>query len=224
MLGEARNALESAGALRQEPAGKLRISVPHGLAASIVAPLAAELVRAHARLSLEIVADDELRDLLRDELDVAVRMAAPRDSAYVMRRLGTSPVILVGSPRLDLPPARSPSELERAPWVRHTLVDGERWTFTGPHQQKETIVPVWRAAANTMDAFRSLLLAGAGIGAIPELHVIDDLRRGTLQRVCPGWVKRHVVVYGLVASRQSPPHLQLFLAALRAALRQAGLE
>jgi DNA-binding transcriptional LysR family regulator len=150
---------------------------------------------------------------------VAIRIGVPRDSTYVMRRLGESAVILVASPLVSLPEASRPSELADASWVRHVVVDrGPRWTFTGPRGRKDSVRPRVRAAANTMDAFRTLLTSGAGIGAITELHVADDLRRGTLVRVCPGWVKRRVVVYGLTASKETLAHNEVLLNALSAAL------
>ncbi|MDB4986634.1 MAG: LysR family transcriptional regulator [Myxococcaceae bacterium] len=205
---------------RSEPTGRLRIGVPHGLAATVIAPLVAELVLRHRGLQVEMVVNDALQDLLRDGLDVAVRIGTPRDSAYVLKRLGASSVIAVGSPRLELRAARRPSELAGAPWVRHLLVDrSPQWTFSGPGQQKERIRPSIGAAVNTMDAFRALLVSGAGVGAIPELHVKDDLARGALIPLCPGWVKRQVAVYALVPSRAVPAHAAFFLDALSGVLR-----
>lgn len=46
----------------------------------------------------------------------------------------------------------------------------------------------------------------------------DELAKGTLVRVCPGWIRRTVTVYGLFASREVPAHAEVFLTALRSAL------
>jgi DNA-binding transcriptional LysR family regulator len=221
MLDEAQK-LEAAVALHHAvPAGRLRVGVPHGLGASVVAPLSASLVREHATLAIDLVIDDALGDLVRDDLDVVVRLAAPRDSTYVMHRLGSASVVLVAAPWLGIPLARRPSELEGAPWVRHTLLDRDRLTFTGPGGQKESVKPLARASANTMEAFRALLMSGAGVGAIPDLHVLDELSKGTLVCVCPGWTKRRLAVHALVRSRDVPAHVALFLSALRGALAPA---
>lgn len=225
MLDEARLVDAAVSAHRHEPTGRVRVGVPHGLGASVIAPVVAALVRDHPRLSIEMVVDDNVQDLVREELDVAIRIGVPRDSTYVMRRLGESVVILVASPLVALPEASRPSELADAPWVRHVVVDrGPRWTFTGARERKDSVSPRVRAAANTMDAFRALLTSGAGIGAIPELHVADDLRRGTLVHVCPGWVRRRVVVYGLTASKETLARHEFLLNALCAGLVRAGLD
>jgi DNA-binding transcriptional LysR family regulator len=224
MLEAARLVDEAVSVPRGDPSGRVRVGAPHGLGASVIAPVIAALVRDHPRLSIELVVDDNVQDLIRQELDVAIRIGVPRDSTYVMRRLGESMVILVASPLVALPNARRPSDLADAPWVRHVVVDrGPRFTFTGTGERKDSVRPRVRAAANTMEAFRSLLTSGAGVGAIPELHVADDLRRGTLVHVCPGWVKRRVVVYGLTASKETLARHEVLLNALRAGLVRAGL-
>jgi DNA-binding transcriptional LysR family regulator len=224
LLDEARAFEDSLKLHSDVPMGRLRIGAPHGLAAGIVAPVVAALVRQYPGLSIDLVIADELRDLVRDELDAVVRLAAPRDSAYVMRRLGAASVILVASPLLGLAAARRPIELERAPWVRHTLVDAERFTFSGPAGQKESVRPPIRASANTMDAFHALLTLGVGVGAIPDLHVVRELQAGTLVRICPGWVKRRVVVHALIASREAAPPVELFLDAMCAELLRGSQE
>src|SRR4051794_19929606 len=133
MLEDARAVDEAVAMHREEPGGKLRVAAPHGLGASVVAPVIAALVREHPRLEIDLIVDDTLQDLVRDRLDVAVRMAPPKDSTYVMRRLGESSVILAAAPLVSGATASRPSELEDAPWVRHVLVDhGDRWTLTGP--------------------------------------------------------------------------------------------
>lgn len=150
-----------------------------------------------------------------------MRIATPKDSNYVIRKLSVSNVIVAASPALGLPAAGRPSDLRTAPWVRYAPVDtGDRWTFTGPKGEKETVRPNVRATANTMDGLRTLVLSGAGVGVIPEVHLADELRRGTAVRVCSGWERRRVSIFALVAGRQVLPHVDLFLRALRAVLAQ----
>jgi DNA-binding transcriptional LysR family regulator len=225
MLDQARLVEEAISAHRTEPAGRVRVGLPHGLAASVIAPVVAALVRDHPRLSIELMVDDNLQDIVRQELDLVIRIGIPRDSTYVMRRLGESVVILVASPMVALPEATRPSQLADTPWVRHTVVDrGPVWNFTGPRERKDSLRPRVHAAANTMDAFRSLLASGGGVGAIPEVHVSEELRRGTLVHLCPGWVRRRVVIYAMTASKQTLARHEFLLNALRAALIRAGLD
>jgi len=224
MLAEARAVGEAVSAHRDQPRGHLTVGVPHGLVDTVVG-VASALLRSHGGLSLEIVADDSMQDLVKQGLDVVVRMGTPRDSTYVMRKISETSVILAASPALALPLAARPSDLRSAPWIRYTPIQaGDRWTFAGPKGDKDVFRPNVRAAANTMHGFRALVLAGAGIGAIPEVHLAQELRHGKAIRICPGWERRRVSIFALLAGRPSLPHVDLFLRALRTALRTPSVD
>src|SRR5205085_2789998 len=79
--------------------GKLRVTAPSGLA-SWVARAGTTLLRAHRRVSLELITDDESLDILGRGLDLAVRLAPMADSSLVATKLGVSAMIFVASPRL----------------------------------------------------------------------------------------------------------------------------
>jgi DNA-binding transcriptional LysR family regulator len=212
---------------REAPVGTLRVATTHDLGPRFVAPVAAALAARYPELRVDIVADDAAHDLIAGSFDLAVRLGAPRDSGYVMRRLGTTVEPVVAAPALAdrYPSASRPRDLNGAPWACHSLLArGDVMTFRGPRGEQEEIAVSVRAQANTGDGVRALLLAGVGFGALPEHLIAEDLQRGALVRVCPEWIWKQVTLYAVLPSaKRRPKRVTLFLAALKEALVSAGL-
>lgn len=201
------------------PAGILRVATTHDLAPLLVAPAAAAMVARYPALRIEIVADDAAHDLIEERFDLAVRLGTPRDSSYALRRLGTFAEPIVAAPDLadQFAHVSRPRDLRGAPWARHALISGEVMTFLGPRGQRDEVAVSIRCQANTAYSLRALLLAGAGLGVLPEYLLRDDLVRGTLVRLCPAWVWKHVTLYALFPSRK---HLRRSVSLLVAELQE----
>jgi DNA-binding transcriptional LysR family regulator len=199
-----------------EPSGVLRITAPAELGASILAPVCAGLLRRYPQLHVELLLDDVKRDLVRDGLDLALRLGPVTESSYVVRKLGVEPEIIVASPRVAA--ARGdiePRELTGAPWVTHSALRGSpSWTFRSEGGGRQDITVEPRASANNSTAIRRLLLGGVGYGVTPSRMATRDLDAGRLVNVCPGWYHRRVTLHALLPTRHSPPRVRVLLQAL----------
>lgn len=211
---------------RTAPVGTLRIATTHDLGPRLVTPVAARLARQHPSLIIDIVTDDQPHDLIAGRFDLAVRLGAPRDSGQIMRRLAavTEPIVAAPAVADTLAHVTRPRDLAGAPWVRHALVArGETLTFHGPRAEQEEVTFALRGQANTGEGVRALLLAGVGVGMLPEYLIAEDLARGALRRLCPGWIWKQVSLYvEMPSTRARPRRVQLFLAALKEALAAHG--
>jgi hypothetical protein len=54
--------------------------------------------------------------------------------------------------------------------------------------------------------------------------VLDDLKRGHLREVCPGWFHRRLWLHALLPTRQTPPRVRIFLTALAGSIKPAGFD
>lgn len=204
---------------RNAPVGTLRIATTHDLGSLLVAPVAARLALQHPQMSIDIVSDDQSQDLIASRVDLAVRLGAPKESGSIVRKLARIAEPLLAAPSLLslLPTASRPRELHGAPWVRHSLLPYHgALTFYGPKGETDTVTLTQRAQSNTGEGVRALLLSGIGLGVLPEYLVVDELRRGALVRLCPGWIWKQVTLYAeLPSGKRKPRRVQLFLQALQ---------
>src|SRR5277367_3456897 len=99
--------------------GRLRVNVDAFLSRLMFAPHVCEFLSLYPDLSLELIAKDQLGDLVGDGFDVAVRFGTPPDSSLVARKLLETRMVTVASPAYLEAHGRpgAPSDL-----VNHTCI------------------------------------------------------------------------------------------------------
>lgn len=99
-LREPAEAMEAAHAalLRQASgeqaalSGRVRIGASELVGVEVLPPLLRPLRERHPGLQLELQLSDQLDDVLRRDLDIAIRMSAPQQQGLLARRLGAVPL------------------------------------------------------------------------------------------------------------------------------------
>jgi len=206
MLGAAREAEQALVRLRDEPEGELRLTAPAGfgsLLASALAPL-----RGYPRLTLRLLLDDKLIDLIEARVDIAVRVGELADSSLVARKLGSMTRQLCASPAYLAErgwPA-TPQDLLRHDWLASNRNNSaDMLELLGPSGERETLRLEGRVQASQVTALHALALAGWGI----SMGVSEDDRKalaeGRLLPVLPGWRMADVPVYAVTPRRGEQP-------------------
>ena len=84
---DAQNAVREDGELR----GMVRISMPGTIGYHLIIPNLAGFLTQHPRLRVEVVLEDQRQDLVRDAVDVSIRMGKLTDSAATAQLLASVP-------------------------------------------------------------------------------------------------------------------------------------
>jgi len=206
MLGAAREAEQALVRLRDEPEGELRLTAPAGfgsLLASALAPL-----RGYPKLTLRLLLDDKLIDLIEERVDIAVRVGELAASSLVARKLGSMTRQLCASPAYLAErgwPA-TPQDLLRHDWLASNRSNSaDMLELLGPSGERETLRLEGRVQASQVTALHALALAGWGI----SMGVSEDDRKalaeGRLLPVLPGWRMADVPVYAVTPRRGEQP-------------------
>src|SRR5216110_667764 len=81
-------ALESVNIFRDSPAGHLRITVPRPAARTIIEPILSRFLRAYPAVTLEVVIDSALTDIVRDRFDAGIRPGHRVEQDMIALRIG----------------------------------------------------------------------------------------------------------------------------------------
>ena len=170
-------------------------------------PAVAAFTARHPRINVSLLLDDGASDLVRDGLDLSVRIApALRDASHIARLLLEVPQLLVASPAYiaahGMP--REPAELTRHNCLVHALkAPTDTWHFG------EMAVQVRGSTrSNFGEALRSAALLGHGIAMHPIYMVDEDLRDGRLRRVLPDWEPTLLRIHAIYPSRDAPARVR----------------
>jgi DNA-binding transcriptional LysR family regulator len=163
-----------------------------------LAPLLPEFLARYPEVSIDLHLSDAMADMIGDGFDAAIRIAALPDSSLIARRLCGMPRYLVGSPRYLKMHGRPRHPLHLAEHVcityGHTAAP-ESWRFTQKNGKSATVRPSGPLRVNNGDAMMPALVAGTGLGVLPEFIARDALADGRLERLLPEWSMASGSVY-----------------------------
>lgn len=196
LLGHAQGVIDAVaqteaaiGRRRTQPTGTVRISAPASFAQVYVAPKVGLLLARYPELTVELLGEDNVVDMVQDGIDVAIRVGEVSDSGLVARRIGSTSVFAMASAayldRAGEPAA--PADLADHECLLFTRVGvpGE-WSFVGP-DGPVTIGVHGRLRSNNIEALAAAMLADQGIARLPTWMVRDQLASGEVRRILSDW-------------------------------------
>ncbi|WP_255987621.1 LysR family transcriptional regulator [Chitinolyticbacter albus] len=220
-------AIGRVGASQQAPRGLLRLTAPPDYAGSVIAPVIARLARQYPELQIELIASNEVMDLVESRIDVAIRLGWLKNSSLRAAALGDFEQWVVATPEYlaRSVPVAAPQDLARQAWLSLTLLSAPlTWRFTHLLGDVQQVRMHGAIKVNSPQALHALLLNQAGIGVLPHYLVQADVAAGRLTRVLPDWQLPRGGIYAVYpASRHVPAKVRVLIDALREQLAPARL-
>lgn len=211
--------------LASEPRGFIRVTAPVALGRQYVAPLLPEFLAAHRLVRVELDLSDRLVNLAQEGFDLAIRHTAAPPETHVAWTLCESRSWLVASPaylQAHGTPVH-PSDLAQHDCVLYPRsARQESWAFergTGRKSEQVTVQVQGPLRANNSEVLRDAVLAGLGIGLLPDFSVAGHLAPKQLVPVLPHWRPLNVFADRIHAIRPWSAHVPKAVAALVAHLR-----
>jgi DNA-binding transcriptional LysR family regulator len=171
------------------PRGHVRLAAPMSFGVLRVAPVLPEFLDRYPEISIDLHLSDAHVDLIGEGYDAAIRIAALPDSSLVARALAAMPRYLVASPRYLEKFGRPahPLRLTEHRCIGYVSTAGDTWRFSRETGGTATVRPSGPLRVNNGDAMMPLLVAGGGIGILPDFIIREALDDGRLEVVLPDW-------------------------------------
>lgn len=199
---------------RRRFAGPIRLAAPSDFGRAMLGGWLDEFQAQHPGVAVTLLLGDRLADLLREDVDCALRYGQLEDSALLRRQVAPSRRVLVAAPAyLDTHGAPGhPDELagHRCLVLLRGREPINRWRLTGPGGTCQITADAVRATDDGA-LLREWAVAGVGIAYKSWLDVAADVGAGRLRLVLPAW------------SGEDAPLQLLFTAARRRPLRVDAL-
>jgi DNA-binding transcriptional LysR family regulator len=184
-LEDAANSVRESGELR----GLLRVGMTTTMGLRMVMPRLAPFTERHPNLHVELLLDDKWQDMVREAVDVGIRVGNLPDGTGTSKFITTMPRVIVGSPsyfdRAGMPLV--PEDLSR-----HRIVGGPAATRATSWQferegRKVAVELQPNISTNTIAGAIACATGGLGITSAPVWGCQDELDRGALVPVLADW-------------------------------------
>jgi DNA-binding transcriptional LysR family regulator len=198
----------------QAPRGRLRVAASIAFGAHSLVPVIVRYMKRYPEVTVELMLNDRMVDLLEEGIDVAIRVGPLADSTLMSRSLSpyetvvcASPDYLAGRGTPEHPNDLADHECLNFPdWV-----EGQRWRFVGPEGEVQVNVKS-RFQINNGFGIRYAALAGAGIVMQRAELAAEDIAAGRLQPLLSDYKTpsraRHLV---WLQNRKMTPKLRAFI-------------
>ncbi|WP_417068527.1 LysR substrate-binding domain-containing protein [Niveibacterium terrae] len=224
LLDEGATALaEASGTL----SGRLRVTAPSDLVRRTMLPMLDGFLDAHPGVELMLSVGDAVQDVVRDQVDVALRYGEPRDSRLVALPIAEACRSAVASPAYLA---------ERGTPLHPEDLAGHECLSFVIRQRRQQLWPFWpegggdalkvrvggRRTADDGGIVQRWAIEGRGIAYKSELDTAEALASGALVRLFPAWRGESVPLNAILPSNRFIPararalvkHLQQSFAAL----------
>ncbi len=194
---------EAESDLRQGAAqlsGWMRVAASVGFGRLKLMPLVKTFMAAHPDVKIDLRLHDGFVDLVEQGIDVSVRIGDLPDSGLIARRVGASQRMLMAHRDYlkSLPPGIGspvqPEDLSEHNCIVYTeMSNRNQWSFrAGSTASMEpgtarTIRVEGRLQTNSSEVIRAAVTSGMGIGYSPTWLFEQELDRGEVVRLMPGW-------------------------------------
>ena len=194
MLDEIGAAIEDINALRDRPAGRLRLNVPSIVARMILPGIVSRFMRLYPDISVEVTSDDRFVDVLAEGFDAGIRYEESLHQDMIAIPIGPRRQRFVCAASPDYltrhgTPAHPHDVLGHAS-IRHRFVSGRIHNFEFERDGEIiTVNPPTRMVADTIEMERAAAEAGIGVLFTFEEFLAGSIAAGRLVPVLPEWVQ-----------------------------------
>jgi DNA-binding transcriptional LysR family regulator len=213
--------LEALTALREKPAGSIRITTGQHAAHTVLWPVLAKFLPQYPDILIEVAVDQALADLVTGRFDAGIRLGERVDKDMVAVRIGPElRLAVVGAPSYfaDRAKPKSPHELSQHRCINLRLQTRGGfyiWEFEKNGREVNVRVDGQLAFSDTTLILKAAI-DGFGLAMVLEDQVLPLIAEGRLVRVLSDWCAPFAGYHLYYPSRrQLPAAFTLLLEALR---------
>ena len=182
-------AKESVSTLGQALQGRVRLSVPSGYGQVVMSSWLIEFKRLHPGIVLDVMFENRVEDLLRDEVDIAIRVMSEPPQNLVARGMGPVRYVACAS-RAYAGSQALPQRLEElrtAPLITAGVVGRQLRVSAYLDADRHEVLLEPTLISENFLFLRQAILAGLGVGLVPDYVVHEDVQRGEVVTTLDAW-------------------------------------
>ena len=176
-------AFEAVEALRGEPVGTVRITVPVSFGEMFLQDIIVAFQQTHPRIQIEMELENTFRDLQSAHIDIAIRAGLTDDPDQVAIPLGQLSELICASPEYwkAHPKPQTPADLvHHNCLVNFQYYKDRKWVFfsdDGP----TSITAEGNLRLNHYPLIRNATVQGLGVARLPRYVAMPEIRAGRIE-------------------------------------------
>nr|WP_239480498.1 LysR family transcriptional regulator [Parashewanella hymeniacidonis] len=183
--------------LKHEPVGLIKITCPVNIGLQTIVPALNDFRSLYPKIELDVMLTDEVVNIMKEGIDLAIRGAPLADSGLQATQLSTLKTCLCGSPsyfkKFGFP--KHPTDLNQHQWVIYKLTSSALELTKG--SRSFSIEMNGTIQTNNASARTAFVEGGHGLARIPAYDAKPKIESGTLVSVLDDYTMKDIKVFGV---------------------------
>lgn len=182
-------ARESLASLGSSLHGQVRLSIPTGFGSLVMSDWLIDFKRQYPDIALNVLFENRVDDLLRDEVDIAIRVMSEPPQQLVAVELSEVTYVVCASSEYAAhhPMPVELDDLRRMPILTSNVIgrDLRLSAYQGEIRQEVVLHPT--LASENFHFIREAILGGLGVGLLPDYVMDKEVAQGRAVTALPEW-------------------------------------
>jgi DNA-binding transcriptional LysR family regulator len=193
--------------MQEDITGSICITAPEDIAIRFFPKITTEFNKLYPRVSFDYFLTGRRVDLIKEPVDLALRVGRLQDSTLKSRKVGEIYSVICATPQFlsMYGNLKNVHDLESVPAIGFGEPASEKvWNFV--HNKKElTIKPHCPISTNSMDMLLKFALEGKGVAVIPHFIAREYISQGSLVQLFYGYHTPSIPIHFLTAPQKEIP-------------------
>jgi len=191
-------AFDELSSTKETPSGVFAITVPHSCEKDVVIPALNQLCIEFPNIEPKVLVTDEVKDLIKENLDISLHFGELKDSNYRALPIGSVGEIICASPVYlqKHGPIKTLDDLKRQRWIAAPWQKNSLALYKNSALAKSTTLEIpFFASTNTLPTTLEMVLHDMGMALLPEFTLQKNISDGRIVRVLPTFQGRQWPFY-----------------------------
>lgn len=186
-----KNTIQEIQTIHDQPTGKLKVTAPVTLGNELLSEWFCDFATAHPTIALDIVLDNQNKDLIEEQFDLAFRVGPLDDSNFIAQFLFASDFILCASPEHLKRGTLQTSDIQSLVGKPYLAYQSGEKSLKLEHvaTSRVTELSIQTSFSSTNTAvLRQAATKGLGVACLPKVSVSNELLKGELVHIYSDYV------------------------------------
>jgi DNA-binding transcriptional LysR family regulator len=199
---------------RVRPHGTLKITASASFGRQHIAPAITDFTKRYPEIHIRLNLTDSMIDLVKEGMDLAIRIGELKDSSLIARKLATNHRVVCASPeylkRYGEP--KTPLDLQHHDCIVLSYPGSQQNDWFEPVRGQPTVRVSGTLECDNGETIKAWVRAGLGVALKSTWDVGDDLRTGRLKAILTRYPVHRAGIYVLYPpSRHLPVRVRIFI-------------
>ncbi len=185
----------------EEFSGSLKITAPEDIGLYVLTKVVDEFSKMHPKISFELIYTNQILDIVKEGIDIAIRVGNLKDSSLIQKRAASIEFVLVSSPKYL---SQNPPLTECADLESHSTIGfiNQQWKLSNKNKQI-SVKPKHKYTLNNFMAIRDLVINGHGIALLPQFVCKESIESGDLVSLLKQWTNQGPTVHAIIPQQKN---------------------